>query len=895
MEQTKNTMISTVNTLVNYTTNVTDQSQQQMSGVVDTFAGLMGTVVGNFRQLSNGYAAQLRAAMAEKATNTFSGNAMLRASTLMRFQVYQDLGILNFSVTPWDPIGPDDCMFLGTVCAALLDEDRLGMTLTSGRYYICTPLGASISVLSKNGSFYNEDLVTWLSYNATVPASARKPIKQRCMSELPDVVQRVGQNCPQSQNCQCGNDQRCNAWYSVHVNDTSPSLYTGESVQMLVPMSFSLVNTSSPTPSLLAVVSDIIASPMMEAYLSTLGASPSTVVAIVFNNSKLIVAGYLGRKCAANETAPGDPSLPPVSVLRSCDPGLRWAGQWLAENRFTINAWVSMEHAEAVWDIFPITFNNFFIVGTLLSEINAAVDATNAQATSKLNAVRAEQLSQVAASGAATRAYVTTLGAQNIATTQAMEASFVAQLKGLENASRAVLASSQQSSTAHVQKLTEEQTVQINAIQSKNLDVMAMTTGWTIAVVVAILLVVLCFSAWGTINVTRTLTGIIDLMEDVAEMKVENLEVPQNSGVREVARIQAVFQVLIRRLAEYKSYIPAGLFEHGEPDAAGNESGLDGRADGLRGSISDRSSQLPEVSQKEHKPPPIVAQDDGAIRKVGALGKAGRTSGPVMKDVAVLSVNVMGFIDVLKNANEGTSKGIFNDYVALVHTAASHGRGNIDCILGDQIFVTFNAHIPCSDPAGSAVASALEMQRLLHTVRERLRFQIGISFGHVLSGSVGYTKFRSMATLGNPMKVASMVSQMSGFESSAVLVDASVEEKMKYVYDLRPVAMVHFPQLRTLSGNVPPNRFIFLVQANRHLEEDEWLYQVEKISPHSEWQRAFEQVAAAGTVEEGRILLEKFLAGHPQDTVALRLKDRLATWSPGIGQALWDRSEHHYD
>eukprot|EP00668_Euglena_longa_P023923 GGOE01029869.1.p1 GENE.GGOE01029869.1~~GGOE01029869.1.p1 ORF type:complete len:912 (-),score=267.54 GGOE01029869.1:569-3052(-) len=824
--------------------------------------------------------------MAEKATNTFSGNAMLRASTLMRFQVYQDLGILNFSVTPWDPIGPDDCMFLGTVCAALLDEDRLGMTLTSGRYYICTPLGASISVLSKNGSFYNEDLVTWLSYNATVPASARKPIKQRCMSELPDVVQRVGQNCPQSQNCQCGNDQRCNAWYSVHVNDTSPSLYTGESVQMLVPMSFSLVNTSSPTPSLLAVVSDIIASPMMEAYLSTLGASPSTVVAIVFNNSKLIVAGYLGRKCAANETAPGDPSLPPVSVLRSCDPGLRWAGQWLAENRFTINAWVSMEHAEAVWDIFPITFNNFFIVGTLLSEINAAVDATNAQATSKLNAVRAEQLSQVAASGAATRAYVTTLGAQNIATTQAMEASFVAQLKGLENASRAVLASSQQSSTAHVQKLTEEQTVQINGIQSKNLHMMSITTGWTIAVVVTILLVVLYFSAWGTINVTRTLTGIIDLMEDVAEMKVENLEVPQNSGVREVARIQAVFQVLIRRLAEYKSYIPAGLFEHGEPDAAGNESGLDGRADGLRGSISDRSSQLPEVSQKEHKPPPIVAQDDGAIRKVGALGKAGRTSGPVMKDVAVLSVNVMGFIDVLKNANEGTSKGIFNDYVALVHTAASHGRGNIDCILGDQIFVTFNAHIPCSDPAGSAVAVAFEVRRqLLLKVGSTLKFQMGASFGRVFASSVGYTKFKSMVTVGCPVKVASMLSHMPQFENGTILVNARLEERVKFTYTLCPVELAHTAHVKSFTDAVSKSQVIFAVLSEKHLQEDEWLYQINANEDGEtiNWASTFSKLVAACSMQEGRSLLERYLVDHPDDGLALRLRDRLPLWVPGLG------------
>lgn len=50
---------------VNYSTNATVQSQREMNGVVDTFSGLMGTVVGQFRNVSAGHATQLRAALAE--------------------------------------------------------------------------------------------------------------------------------------------------------------------------------------------------------------------------------------------------------------------------------------------------------------------------------------------------------------------------------------------------------------------------------------------------------------------------------------------------------------------------------------------------------------------------------------------------------------------------------------------------------------------------------------------------------------------------------------------------------------------------------------------------------------------------------------------------------------
>lgn len=50
--------------LVNYTTNATVQSQAQMNQVVDTFASLMGSVVGDFRNLSSGYSDQLRGSLA---------------------------------------------------------------------------------------------------------------------------------------------------------------------------------------------------------------------------------------------------------------------------------------------------------------------------------------------------------------------------------------------------------------------------------------------------------------------------------------------------------------------------------------------------------------------------------------------------------------------------------------------------------------------------------------------------------------------------------------------------------------------------------------------------------------------------------------------------------------
>eukprot|EP00668_Euglena_longa_P025440 GGOE01031794.1.p1 GENE.GGOE01031794.1~~GGOE01031794.1.p1 ORF type:complete len:113 (-),score=46.95 GGOE01031794.1:263-601(-) len=109
-----------------------------------------------------------------------------------------------------------------------------------------------------------------------------------------------------------------------------------------------------------------------------------------------------------------------------------------------------------------------------------------------------------------------------------------------------------------------------------------------------------------------------------------------------------------------------------------------------------------------------------------------------------------------------------------------------------------------------------------------------------------------------------------------------MEERMKYVYDLHPVALVHFPQLKALSTTVLSRR-VFQVQASKNLQEDEWLYQVEKETGASDWNSTFEQLVAATSAQQAQSLLQQYLSDHPDDELALRLKDRLALWVPGRG------------
>eukprot|EP00667_Euglena_gracilis_P003205 EG_transcript_3213 len=416
IQETKDAMVNTIGTLVNYTANATDQSQAQMNAVVDTFATLMGSVVTDFKGVATGYTAQLRAALAAKASAVIAQTVQARITNLQRFQTLYALEVLNFSVSPWEPIAAADCTLLGILCAATAEmgtTEAVTLALATGRSYSCTlGLGASISRIVINGSQYTEQLVTWVPTLSSLPLT-----KQQCLTQAPASVTTTGQGCSLPQGCGCGQDQRCAAWYTAHSADVSPSFAKGDpflgASGLTTAISYSLFSRNATVPSLLGVVSNNLAFTGINMYLAAM-ATPGIVIAVLLNDTSLSALGSTGAKCAANATPPGDPTLPAWSALRSCDTGLQTMAQWVLQARATMPSSASLQVTGVVWDVFTTSLgvvSYYFVIGTPLVVVSAAVDASDARATSLLTDVRAEQLGRLAASGNATKAYMAAVGA----------------------------------------------------------------------------------------------------------------------------------------------------------------------------------------------------------------------------------------------------------------------------------------------------------------------------------------------------------------------------------------------------------------------------------------------------------------------------------------------------
>eukprot|EP00667_Euglena_gracilis_P000617 EG_transcript_617 len=490
--------------------------------------------------------------------------------------------------------------------------------------------------------------------------------------------------------------------------------------------------------------------------------------------------------------------------------------------------------------------------------------------------LRAKLLQGLAQNAESTRAYAADLGTQNIQATQDMQDRFVQEINALLNSSRTSLAALEEQGSANARAISDAQIAAAEARKAEALTDMAVTTGWTVAVVVTILLAVLGASAWGTTQVANALNHIIRLMEDVADMKVENLSVPQGAHLREVARIQSAFQVLVLRLAEYKSYIPVGVFERRQQ--------YERTDDTEDGHTTDQGVPAAESRRASSRASAASATAHAPVRPIGVPAAQQRST---KKSVAVLSVNVSSLVDILEHG-EGLPTGIFNEYVTLVHESVSLSRGNVDFLAGDQVIITFNAHLPCSDPAGTATNAAHELrQLLLQKFGRRLKFNMMLSFGLVLANTVGYSKFKFMATLGHPMKVAAVLPhRFEKLDSGTILVDANIQERMKYSFQFRPMGLLYLPWMKSFAKDTSTSHRIFILDSKKVLDEDEWLYQVGAAEESSDWDKALERLAAAPSAAEAQGVVDQYVADHPLDYVALQLREHMVPWVPGLGLAM---------
>eukprot|EP00667_Euglena_gracilis_P001093 EG_transcript_1092 len=896
LQQTAGQVTNITLDLLSFARLASNRSRADVQRLVASFGGFMQDVIGSFGSLASYYSTRLQLELAAKAQTAFSSLVHDRLLAIRRIDELYQLGILSMSHALTAPLTRNDCIILAALCDHSSDMSvPAGLVLGTytGGYYSCHDDVRAKMYAHRyiNGTRVPGQLY-WDAYNDSVPAAQRKTWQQRCLTEAPRwEPTNVSAACIQNDNCTCGFDVRCRKWYRPLVDAPGPAQVAMTEPYLdfftrapLVAFYFPIYDYSSQPPALVAAEATELYFSDMDAFLAGLLLTDSTRLVVALNDSRLSKVGdAFGRAGPSGD----DDNCSEWFLSQSCRPELRQLGQWLLPRRATLQAprgHTLVVLGPLIWDIFPSTIGTltyFTLVGLNASLINDPIVAAQRQATKTLGDIWTEQLGTLTAADAGLQAYLTSVEDTNLASLGAMRGAMAEEVEQLARTAQEALDASLGGSGTKLTGMLAAQTAQVAAEREKHLAALTGQLGWTVGIVLGVLLGILVVGLYGTLSITRSLGAIIWSMEEAATMNLDAVADPRRSWVTEVRRIQVAFHTLVVRLAHYKSFMPAALFEPGQ------ESTQD-------------PGQTPRSQDAVLKPPTVRRGAEPELPLEGVLprspaGEASLGLPPpppqvTRRTVAVLAVNVLGFKGHLYHDTEGFVEALMNAYLTAVHETVARVRGHLDLVLGDQLFATFNGHVRCSDAANVAAGAALELRAALARGPgpASLAVQLGLAAGKAFVGSVGYGAFRTLLTVGTPMKLAAMLAHLSGFPDNSILTDPNVQERAMFHFHMPPVDLVHLPLLGCFAPRLGSGMPVYALGPRRASMEQEWLYQMETAFPPSAWDGVFQRMAEADSHDAMQDALAEYLICHPDDVYAQRLRRRLSGWLPGRGVLLYE-------
>jgi len=168
------------------------------------------------------------------------------------------------------------------------------------------------------------------------------------------------------------------------------------------------------------------------------------------------------------------------------------------------------------------------------------------------------------------------------------------------------------------------------------------------------------------------------------------------------------------------------------------------------------------------------------------------------KVVTILFADLRSFSLICETKSAELITTMLREYFTAMIRVARDNRGTVDKLIGDGIMVVFGFPIPIGDHADYALKTAIEMQRVMVTLRKdwlkRFDVDIGMGIGintdEVVVGSIGSDEFYDYTVLGNGVNLASRIE--SECPPSEIHVSSGTHEILKEKYKFEYIGEKQF-------------------------------------------------------------------------------------------------------
>ncbi|KAJ9441873.1 hypothetical protein DIPPA_08151 [Diplonema papillatum] len=303
----------------------------------------------------------------------------------------------------------------------------------------------------------------------------------------------------------------------------------------------------------------------------------------------------------------------------------------------------------------------------------------------------------------------------------------------------------------------------------------------------------------------------------------------QKRFVYEVNVMQTALNVLVAQLLEYKTFLPAGMFDDHESDNA--HANDDDTHQETMTVTTDTRSRKSATSKNGAKEPITTVHTGRALRT---------------RTVTVFCTNIRGWTAFI--VGKGTDDGRIGEehrlYISTLVGALSPS-GNIDRFNGDRVLASFGTVNACTSSSACKVAfSAMQLLQLQPDALWNNGFGGGLSKGRLIVGIGGDKLSRAFNLIGSPInvawKLADVATSLSAKNGCELLIDAALYKEVEKEFEGFCACLLNvgkkFPWMQEAQVKVP----VYLALQLRSGKNEEWMYQVESTGARGD--TALEQI-----------------------------------------------------
>ena len=163
----------------------------------------------------------------------------------------------------------------------------------------------------------------------------------------------------------------------------------------------------------------------------------------------------------------------------------------------------------------------------------------------------------------------------------------------------------------------------------------------------------------------------------------------------------------------------------------------------------------------------------------------GISLGGSRQTAVIMFIDIRGFTHLSETLVPERLVEMLNQYFGCITEIILRHRGTLDKFIGDAVMALFNTPVPIKNPSRWAFAAAIEIQKSIRNLVERLqsfgypRFEIGIglNFQDVVAGMIGSKQLSSFTAIGDGVNIASRLCSIA--KPGEIVVSKKIHDNLK--------------------------------------------------------------------------------------------------------------------